>query len=198
MRPAPGQQPSQKRPYSFWYGGQREHVQNQQGPDAVQYGGVYKSTHSADIVQFYHVCVDSRRTYHVYGGLQDNGSWGGPNRSLSNRGPMNDDWIVVSGGDGFVCRVDPHDADIVYFESQDGNIGRRNLKTGQWAGIRPPDLPGQLPYRFNWNTPFILSNHNAGIFYSGGNYVFRSLKRGDDLKVISPELTRTKRGTATP
>ena len=28
--------------------------------------------------QFYHVAVDTRRPYRVYGGLQDNGSWGGP------------------------------------------------------------------------------------------------------------------------
>ena len=35
---------------------------------------------------------------------------------------MNEDWIFVSGGDGFVCRVDPTDPDIVYAESQGGAI----------------------------------------------------------------------------
>jgi photosystem II stability/assembly factor-like uncharacterized protein len=148
------------------------------------------------IGQFYHVCVDSRQPYRIYGGLQDNGSWGGPNRSLSNAGPMNEDWIVVSGGDGFVCRVDPKDPDLVYFESQDGGMGRRNLRTGEFAGIGPPPVKGQS-YRFNWNTPFILSAHNPGVYYCAGNYVFRSVEHGDHLKVISPEITRTKRGTAT-
>jgi photosystem II stability/assembly factor-like uncharacterized protein len=52
-------------------------------------------------------------------------------------------------------------------------------------------------YRFNWNTPFILSNHNPGIFYSAGNFVFRSVKRGDEMKPISPEIARTGRGTGT-
>ncbi|HBI46383.1 MAG TPA: hypothetical protein DDY78_26560, partial [Planctomycetales bacterium] len=32
------------RPWGFWYGGQRENAQDQQGPDASEYGGVYKST----------------------------------------------------------------------------------------------------------------------------------------------------------
>jgi photosystem II stability/assembly factor-like uncharacterized protein len=149
------------------------------------------------IGQFYHVAVDSRRPYRVYGGLQDNGSWGGPSRSLSGRGPINEDWVTVAGGDGFVCRVDPNDPELVYFESQDGHIGRRNLKTGRAAGIRARDPEGKPPYRYNWNTPFILSSHNSNIFYCAGNHVFRSLKQGDDLRVISPDITRTKRGTAT-
>jgi photosystem II stability/assembly factor-like uncharacterized protein len=149
------------------------------------------------IGQFYCVAVDSRRPYHVYGGLQDNGSWGGPSHSLNNSGPVNDDWIVVSGGDGFVCRVDPMDPDIVYFESQDGNMGRRNLRTGEFGNCRPKDPKDQPPYRFNWNAPFILSSQNSHIVYCGGNYVFRSVKQGDDPKPISPEISRTKRGTAT-
>jgi photosystem II stability/assembly factor-like uncharacterized protein len=149
------------------------------------------------IGQFYHVCVDSSRPYRAFGGLQDNGSWGGPTHSLSGRGPINEDWVVVGGGDGFVCRVDPNDPDIVYAESQDGNIFRTNLRTGQGARIRPVPSQGQPGYRFNWNTPFILSSHNGHILYSAGNYVFRSLKQGADLKVISPEITRTKRGSGT-
>ena len=34
------------------------------------------------IGQFYHVAVDNRQPYRVYGGLQDNGSWGGPSNGL--------------------------------------------------------------------------------------------------------------------
>jgi photosystem II stability/assembly factor-like uncharacterized protein len=52
-------------------------------------------------------------------------------------------------------------------------------------------------YRFNWNTPYILSNHNSHILYAGGNYVFKSVKKGDDFKIISPEITRTRHGSAT-
>lgn len=145
--------------------------------------------------QFYSVAVDNRVPYWVFGGLQDNGSWGGPSMTRRGTGPFNEDWLSLNGGDGFACRVDPFDANIIYATSQDGNIVRRNLATGEFAGLRPRPEAGRT-WRFNWNTPYALSNHNSGIFYSAGNYVFRSLKRGDDLRRISPEIARTGHGTA--
>jgi photosystem II stability/assembly factor-like uncharacterized protein len=147
--------------------------------------------------QFYHVALDPRPLYRVFGGLQDNGSWGGPAHVLRTNGPVNDDWLSVGGGDGFVCRVDQNDPDLVYSESQGGAMQRRNLRTGERAPIRPLRTPGKPGHRFNWNTPFILSSHNSSIFYCGGEYVWRSVKRGDQLRVISPEITRTKHGSAT-
>ncbi|HEV3204156.1 MAG TPA: PDZ domain-containing protein [Gemmataceae bacterium] len=149
------------------------------------------------IGQFYHCAVDSRpRNYYVYGGLQDNGSWGGPSSTRSVTGPVNQDWISVGGGDGFVCRVDPNDHDQIYYESQNGGFGRRNLRTGETASIRPR-APQGTRYRFNWNSPFILANQNSKIYYCAGNFVFRSLDRGNDLRAISPEITRTDKGSAT-
>jgi photosystem II stability/assembly factor-like uncharacterized protein len=145
--------------------------------------------------QFYHVAVDSRKPYRVYGGLQDNGSWGGPSHVLRGTGPANEDWINVGGGDGFVCRVDPTDPDQVYYESQNGNLGWRNLRTGQGGFVRRQRQLGQEQFRWNWNTPFILSAHNPWTYYCGSQYVHKSVKRGADLKVISPVMTRTKMGT---
>jgi photosystem II stability/assembly factor-like uncharacterized protein len=176
------------------------------------------------IGQFYHVAVDTRPRYYVYGGLQDNGTWGGPSYARTGIGPINEDWIMVGGGDGFKCAVDPNDPDEIYYESQNGGFGRRNLRTGETASIRPagpgrggrfreaeqpgqPGQPGQPRqqgqsaqgprYLFNWNAPFILSHHNSRIYYCAGNRVFRSLDRGNDLRVISPEITRTDKGSAT-
>ncbi len=161
-------------------------------------GATWDHLNNFALGQFYHVAVDSRRPYRVYGGLQDNGSWGGPSDSLrQNSGPYNEDWVYVNGGDGFVCRVDPTDPDLVYAESQGGAISRRNFRTGERAGIRPARGQGAEALRFNWNTPFILSGHNPSIFYSGAQFVFRSVKKGDDLKQISPDLTRTKAGSMT-
>jgi hypothetical protein len=147
--------------------------------------------------QFYHVAVDTRRPYRVYGGLQDNGSWSGPSQTLRPSGPTNSDYQFIHGGDGFVCRVDPNDPDTVYVESQNGNMFRRNLRTGEASFLRPKGKVGTGKLRFNWNTPFILSQHNSHIFYAAGNYVFRSIKQGDDLHIISPEITRTKHGSGT-
>ncbi|MFN7734016.1 MAG: PDZ domain-containing protein, partial [Pirellula sp.] len=147
--------------------------------------------------QFYHVAIAPKYPYYVYGGLQDNGTWGGPALSLNGSGPVNEDWLSVGGGDGFMCRVDPNDPELVYWTSQDGNMGRRNMKTGERGSIRPQPAEGEAPYRFNWNTPFILSNANSRVFYAAGNYVFRSWDRGNNLEKISPEITLTKRGSAT-
>ena len=81
-------------------------------------GGLYKSYDRGqtwdfhnimDIGQFYDVGGDNRNPYWVYGGLQDNGSWGGPSRKRGCDGPLNEDWLKIGGGDGFLCRVDPND-----------------------------------------------------------------------------------------
>jgi photosystem II stability/assembly factor-like uncharacterized protein/outer membrane biosynthesis protein TonB len=146
------------------------------------------------IGQFYHVGLDTRRAYNVYGGLQDNGSWGGPTVVRNESGPVNTDWFRIGGGDGFVCLVDPNDPNQLYYESQNGAMGRRNLKTGETGGIRPRP-PRGTQYRFNWKTPFILSPHNSTTHFSAGNYVFRSIKKGDSVQAISPEITRTNQGT---
>lgn len=169
-------------------------------------GGVYVSydrganwdhLNHAAIGQFYHVAISPKSPYHVTGGLQDNGTWFGPSQSLRGSGPINEDWVSVGGGDGFMCRVDPNEPDLVYFTSQNGAMSRRNLRTGERASIRPVRARGEPSYRFNWNSPFILSNQNSRIFYCAGNYVFRSLDRGNNLQKISPEITLTKRGSAT-
>ena len=119
--------------------------------------------------------------------------------SLHGTGPINEDWIVVSGGDGFVCRVDPTDPDLVYSEIQDGSMCRRNLRTGE-SGLHPARTQprAQPPYRFNWNTPFILSQPQpAASSTAAATTSSARCKQGDDLQVISPEITRTKRGSAT-
>ncbi len=151
---------------------------------------------NAAIGQFYHVATDNRPLYRVFGGLQDNGSWGGPNRTRTRSGPDNTDWFRVGGGDGFLCDVDPDDPDQVYASSQNGGIIRYNIRTGEQSSIRPR-APRGTEYRFNWKTPFTLSHHNHRIYYAAGNYLFRSIDRGDDMEVISPEITRTNRGSAT-
>ena len=150
------------------------------------------------IGQFYHVTTDNQPLYMVYGGLQDNGSWGGPNRTRTGAGPDNTDWFRIGGGDGFICAVDPLDPDMLYMASQNGGIGRYNIRTGERRFMRPrPERDSELQYRFNWKTPFALSHHNHQIYYAAGNYVFRSIKKGDEMERISPEIVRTKRGTAT-
>ena len=147
------------------------------------------------IGQFYHVGVGPRSNYMVYGGLQDNGSWGGPNRSRAEDGPINEDWFCIGWGDGFICLVDQNNPDLVYYASQNGGLGRYDLENGNSDYMRPRSQKGKR-YRFNWMTPYILSNHNPGIYYCAGNHVFRSLYQGEKLKSISPEISSTDKGSA--
>ena len=164
-------------------------------------GGIYVTWNRMDnwehlnrmaIGQFYHVGIDAEDDYKVYGGLQDNGSWGGPMR-VGTAGPTNSDWFRVGGGDGFITLVDPTDPDQVYFESQNGAMGRINFRTGERGFVRPRP-PRGTRYRFNWKTPFVLSPHNPEIHYSAGNHVFRSVSKGDNVQAISPEITNSDRG----
>jgi photosystem II stability/assembly factor-like uncharacterized protein len=159
-------------------------------------GRTWEHLNNTALGQFYHVAVDHRPVlYNAYGGLQDNGSWGGPTRTRTG-GIINSDWFRIGSGDGFVCAVDPHDPDQLYYESQNGATAWRNVRTGQGGSLRPQPEPG-LRYRWNWKTPFILSAHNPRIYYNAGNYVFRTLWAGREIKRISPEITRTDRGSAT-
>ena len=147
--------------------------------------------------QFYHVGVSPERNYTVYGGLQDNGSWGGPSRT-SGAGARNEDWFRIGGGDGFRCLVDPDEPLVVYSQSQNGPPSWRNLETGQRGSLRSRrgGRDGER-IRFNWETPYVLSAHNSKIVYTAGNRVFKSLNRGAGLAPISPDITNTDRGSAT-
>ncbi len=141
------------------------------------------------LTQFYAITADHQRPYHVYGGLQDNGSWGGPSEGQG--GVSADQWYSVGGGDGFYVQVDPRDHNIVYAESQFGAVFRLNRATGQRKSIRPPQSepsPGPID-RYNWNSPILLSKHNPNTIYFGGNKLFMSYNQGDDWQVISPDLT---------
>jgi photosystem II stability/assembly factor-like uncharacterized protein len=141
------------------------------------------------IGQFYEIGFDFRQPYWIYGGLQDNNSWGGPSRSFNPRGIAEGDWFTVGGGDGFYAQVDPTDPNTVYAESQDGNLLRRDIRTGEQRAIQPKPEEGEKPFRFQWNSPIVISAFNPKTVYYAGNFVFRSADRGDHWTKISPDLT---------
>ena len=143
--------------------------------------------------QAYHVEFDMQTPYHVCAGLQDNNTWCGPSAVRTNSGIHNDNWYVISGGDGFQPLMDPTDARIVYAESQDGRMSRTDRLTNERTTIRPEPAelkPGEPPpYRFNWDTAMQLSPFDPATIYIGANLVLKSSDRGRSYQPISPDLT---------
>ena len=162
-------------------------------------GGVYTTydagrtwDHNESIVagQFYAIAVDDAQPfYNVYGGLQDNQTWGGPSRTRTTFGPTNADWFRMAGGDGFYAVPDPLDNNLVYAESQTGGVVRYDARTGQTKNIRPAPKPGER-FRFNWSAPILPSKHDVKSVFMAAQFLFRSTDRGDSWEKISPDLTR--------
>jgi photosystem II stability/assembly factor-like uncharacterized protein len=143
---------------------------------------------------FYHVGYDMEQPYNVCGGMQDNYDWCGPSTSRNSGGIYNHEWFQVQGGDGFVAIPDLIDSRIVYSESQDGNMTRKNKITGESKSIRPTaanatGLKAGEQLRFHWDTPFFISPNDKRVLVAGANRVFRSNDRGDSWVAISPDLT---------
>lgn len=144
--------------------------------------------------QAYHVEFDMQSPYHVCAGLQDNNTWCGPSAVRTNSGINNDDWYVISGGDGFQPLMDPTDSNIVYGESQDGRMSRIDRTTNERTVVRPepPEqkpFESSAPYRFNWDTAMQLSPFDPKTIYIGANVVLKSSDQGRSYQPISPDLT---------
>src|SRR5438876_5327804 len=90
-------------------------------------GSTWEYINTIPAAQCYAIAVDMRKPYYVYGGLQDNGSWGGPSQTRTQAGITNADWYRVGGGDGFYAQTDPTDPYTVYSESQNGSMSRLDL-----------------------------------------------------------------------
>ncbi|MHB1310656.1 MAG: WD40/YVTN/BNR-like repeat-containing protein [Gemmatimonadaceae bacterium] len=191
-------------------------------------GGNWDAINALPIGQYYNVSFDNAVPYNVCGGAQDNGSWCGPSRRKQGM-ITNSMWFTFNGGDGFVTANDPSNPDIIFGESQGGNIGRYKVSTGERTALGKPqwrprymqwedsilvDRPDttkpmakdqarrqaamraaqkkdsvEADLRWNWNTPFFISNHNPQVMYFGANRVLKSTRQGDDMYFISPDLS---------
>ncbi|MFQ5638028.1 MAG: hypothetical protein ACE5IR_08540 [bacterium] len=157
--------------------------------------------------QFYAIGVDMRDPYYVYGGTQDNGTWGGPSFSKDVRGILTDSWWKLHWGDGMFIQIDPTDWRKVYTEAENGSFRRYDAGTRRVEFARPSpknilnykkfavaknDTAGnRLPrqFRFNWRSPMVMSHHNPQMLYLGGNHLFKTIDQGEHWHIISPDLS---------
>ncbi|HVE82584.1 MAG TPA: hypothetical protein VND93_07040 [Myxococcales bacterium] len=149
-------------------------------------GSTWWKAANLPVSQFYHVTVDDKDPYHVYGGLQDNSTWIGP--SAYGGGISNQTWENLYNSDGFWAQVDPTDPEVVYAEGQGGFIGRIDRRTQASRDIQPK-AGYKEKLRFNWNTPIQISPSDKSTLYIGAQFLFRSRDKGDSWERISPDLT---------
>lgn len=163
-------------------------------------GGVYETFdggntfHFKDnlpVTQFYRISVDNYEPfYRVMGGTQDNNSMIVPSQTINEEGIVNADWIPLVGGDGYEALTDPTNPNIIYCLWQYGGLTRHDLQSGELMSIKPQEKAGEEPYRWNWDTPLMISPNNPNVIYTAANKVFKSTDKGNSWEVISDDLTR--------
>lgn len=147
---------------------------------------------SHGVSQFYAVNVDEQEPYNIYGGMQDNGVWVGPSTYK-----YSSDWYQTGkypyqslmGGDGMQTQIDKRNPNIVFTGFQFGNYYRIDRANNKREYISPKPKKDEKPFRFNWQTPILLSSHNQDILYMGSNFLHRSMNQGQTWTAISPDLT---------
>jgi photosystem II stability/assembly factor-like uncharacterized protein len=158
------------------------------------------------IAQMYHVTVDNRVPYFVYGNEQDDPSYRGPSNTRGGgfgggAGQIpRSAWQPVGGGESGWATPDPVDNNIIWSSaSGSGSVGgiveRFNLTTGQGRNVEVwPDqsngaTAAELKYRFVWTMPLTISPHDHNRIYVGSQYVHQTTDGGQSWQLISPDLT---------
>ncbi len=168
-------------------------------------GGLYESFDRAatwdfksnlPLAEIYKVTVDNAKPfYNVYIGTQDNNSLGGPSRTLNSSGITNADWTFTWAGDGFQTQVDWSDPNIVYSQAQFGELARYDKRTGERLPLKSFEASGKPAYRFNWDTPLLVSRHDHERLYqcaSSRSRTSRTSRRSRNRRWTRSACTRVR------
>ncbi len=147
--------------------------------------------------QFYRVNTDNHFEYRVYGGQQDYGTVA--IRSRSGNGSIGrDDWEVHGGGESAYVALDPENPRYTYAGSPWGRIEEFDTVTRTVRSVRAYETlgrglpPSEQKYRFNWNAPIIVSQHDSKVIYHAANVLLKTTDRGYNWQAVSPDLTRNE------
>ena len=167
-------------------------------------GGLSWSTlYNQPTSEFYHVTVDNRSPYRVYGAQQDNTTMSVPSRSNHDAITVTE-WYEIGGCESGHIAVRPDNPDVVYAGCYQGLLTRYDHATGQLRDVTvwPEAYSGwgakDFKYRFNWTAPTVLSPHDPNTLYTAANIVFRSTDEGASWEPISPDLSRNDPATLQP
>jgi hypothetical protein len=173
--------------HAFWIDPQDDlHVLA--GTDAGLYesfdqGITWRHFPNLPVSQFYKLALDNAEPfYNILGGAQDLGTLFGPSRTMTTEGVRNQDWYVPLGADGYGVAFDPSDGNISYMEYQQGYLFRHHRDSKELVHIQPQPNPGDEPERWNWDTPILISPHDASRIFVGSQRVWRSDDRGDSCR----------------
>ncbi|MFN8583367.1 MAG: hypothetical protein U0163_20620 [Gemmatimonadaceae bacterium] len=162
------------------------------------------------IAQMYHVAVDNRVPYFLYGNRQDGPSTRGPSDSKQGGfGIQRGEWSSVGGGESGWAQPDPVDTNLVWssasgFGSVGGIVTRWDLRTNMstsvevWPEATIGHSAADVKYRFVWTFPLAISPHDHNKVYVGSQHVHMTTNGGRSWQVISPDLTRNDRSRMTP
>jgi len=133
------------------------------GNDGGAYRSVYFSNDWVDLDfnvtgLLYKVGYNPHLPDTYYGGAQDNGIYRGSDQDIDN-------WVRYSGGDGFQPAFHATNPEILFTESQNGNI-RMSHPQGN------PRLTSDMEGAFFWDTPYFLSTHNPNLLFTGSDRVY--------------------------
>jgi hypothetical protein len=180
----------------------RYYIGSDKGAHLTQDGRRFTFFDNLAIAQYYRIAVDMRDPYYVYGGLQDNGTFGGPSFARDVRGILSDENWKLHWGDGMYIQVDPTDWRRVYTEAENGSFRRYDAETHASESSRPSpanilnyrdvlgdSASGMDMFRFNWTSPLVMSPHDPSTLYLAGNHLFRTTDRGHTWRIISPDLS---------
>lgn len=174
-------------------------IQSNDGGANISFNGgkSWSSQHNQPTAEIYRVTVDQQFPYRVYGAQQDNTTISVPSRGIGKLDPLQD-WLSVGGGESGHIAVHPENPDIIYAGNYIGIMTRMDRGSGHIRSVEVyPELndgiaPRHLKYRFQWNAPIFISQHNPEVIYYASNYVHRSTDEGQSWEVISPDLTTDK------